>query len=118
MLPCSLMAHFVYHFRTDKPKLDEMLTLRGQGWSYTALAEKYACPKLTIRFLARKYGLGQQTISVQFTRTDYLRTTTRPSEVTIGNTGPEGRISQGKTYAEYVKEDQERRKKQQVDARL
>lgn len=87
-----------------------MLALRSQGWSYTALAERFECPKLTIRFLTRKHGLGEQIITVQFTRTDYLRTTTRPQEeVTMG--GSEERVCVGKTYAEYLKEDQERKNK-------
>lgn len=101
------MAHFVYHFRTNDSKLYEMLALRSQGWSYTALAEKFECPKLTIRFLTRKYGLN--TITVQFTRTDYLRTAILPpKEVTVSEMGE--RINEGKTYAQYIKEEQERSK--------
>ncbi len=100
------MPSFVYHFRTDRNKLDEMLFLRGAGWSYTALAERYGCPKLTIRFLARKNGLGQ-TVQIQFGHQDYLRATTPlVKESTIK---AEERVSEGKSYAEYLKEEKERR---------
>ncbi len=102
------MAHFVYHFRTNDSKLYEMLALRSQGWSYTALAERFDCPKLTIRFLARKYGMGQNTISVQYTRTDYLSATTRDMQETTQTTTEE-RVNEGKTYAEYLAEEQARR---------
>lgn len=104
------MPSFVYHFRTNPPKLEEMLNLRLQGWSYTALAEKYDCPKLTIRFLARRNGLGGNNIVVQVTRQDYLRMNTTPlEEVTVVQTAPEERISQGKTYAEYLKDEHNRK---------
>ena len=107
------MATFVYHFRTNDSKLYEMLALRSQGWSYTALAEKFECPKLTIRFLTRKYGLSRQTVTVQFTRTDYLRTTTSPQKE-VPTAESEERICKGKTYAEYLKEEQSRRRLKEV----
>lgn len=110
MIVYSLMATFIYHFRTDLSKLYEMLALREMGWSYTALAERYNCPKLTIRYLSRKYGLGHEVIKVTVNRTTYLRATTSPPiEVSISETGPDGKISQGKTYAEYLKEEAERK---------
>lgn len=110
------MAHFKYHFRTDQNKLDEMLFLRGAGWSYTALAERFECPKLTIRFLARKYGLTGDYITIQYSRQDYLRTTTTPpQESTIGGTQPEEKISEGKTYAEYLKDEAERKRKRLLE---
>lgn len=98
------MATFVWHFRTDRNKLDEMLFLRGSGWSYTALAERYQCPKLTIRFLARKNGLDEKAVTVYFKRQDYLRTTT----FTLA-TPTEEKISQGKTYKEYLQEEAARK---------
>jgi hypothetical protein len=102
------MATFIYHFRTDLSKLYEMLALREMGWSYTALAERYNCPKLTIRYLSRKYGLGHEIVTVTVDRQRYLRATTQPSpDVTIGQT--EEKICEGKTYAQYLKEEAERK---------
>jgi len=96
--------------------MDEMLFLRGSGWSYTALAEAYDCPKLTIRFLARKYGLTGDTIVTQFSRQDYLRTTTNAiQEGTMSHTEPDGKINEGKTYQEYVQEEKERKRKRLID---
>ena len=100
------MAAFVYHFRTNRNKLDEMLFLRATGWSYTALAERYECPKLTIRFLARKNNLNGN-IAVQFTHQQFLRATTTQPKVEVPL---EEKISEGKTYVEYLKEEKERKK--------
>lgn len=86
-----------------------MLALRSQGWSYTALAERFECPKLTIRFLARKHGLGRETVTVQFTRTDHLRITTSPVQAPELSDNEE-KVCEGKTYAEYVQEAKERSK--------
>lgn len=96
-----------------------MLALRGQGWSYTALAEKYECPKLTIRFLARKYGLDGNTVIVQFTRQDYLKTITiaLPPATIIQTTSSEEKVSEGKTYAQYVKDEKERRWKHLIQSK-
>lgn len=106
LVQSSLMRNFVFHFKTDKEKLEEMLALRGQGWSYTALAEKYECPKLTIRFLARKYGLNGETVAVVFTRQDYLNSVQTTPAQTTSTITTEERVSPGKTYAEYLRDSQ------------
>lgn len=100
-------------FRKNKNKSDEMLFLRGAGWSYTALAEYYGCDKLTIRFIARKNGLTQDVVITQYTHQDYLSATTEaPKQVTITNT--EERISEGKTYSEYLQEEKDRKWKRLI----
>ncbi len=103
----------IYYFKSQPEKINELVQFRLQGWSYSALAEKYGCPKLTIRSIVRRRGLGGNTVSVQFTRTDYFSTKIGPEkEVTTTSVLPqEEKISVGKTYAEYVKEDQERQRR-------
>lgn len=110
------MAHFVYHFRTNDSKLFEMLALRERGWSYAALAQRYECPKLTIRWLVRKYGLGENVIFAQFTIKDYLSITASPQKENQ-QLFTEEPIRKLKTYAEYLKEDQERKKKIWLNSR-
>lgn len=92
-----------------------MLLLRLGGWSYQALADKYECPKLTIRHLARKHGLGGETVIVTTQSSKVTRTTIYTSITgTSCTTGSDGPINPGKTYAEYVREDQERRKNRTI----
>lgn len=102
-----------YFFRLERispplreySQLEEMLAHRALGWSYTALADKYGVEKTTIRYLCRKFGLAEKSVETIVFRM-HPRTTILPPPEPV-----ELRINPGKTYAEYLKEDQERRKK-------
>lgn len=79
-----------------------MLELRRQGWSYSALSEKYSCPRLTIRYLAKKNGLGRESVVTVITRQQaYPRT-----QVLLMD---QERVNPGKTYAEYLEMERQRR---------
>ena len=85
--------------------LEEMLALRALGWSYMALSDRYKVPKSTIRYLVRKFGLSR-TITPTVLRQD-IRATTKTRNIIYDEWGDE--INQGKSYAEYRKEAQERK---------
>lgn len=85
-------------------QLELMLSLRKLGWSYTRLADHFNVPKTTIRYLCRKFGLSEKTVTTVIVR----------EHTTVGRTYPtydEERINPGKTYAEYLKEERERARK-------
>lgn len=79
-----------------------MLALRKLGYSYNVLADRYNVPKSTIRYLCRKFGLHEGTVQAVIVR---QRTTTEVPTVTY----TEETINPGKTYAEYLKEERERK---------
>ena len=79
-----------------------MLALRKLGYSYTVLADKYSVPKTTIRYLCRKFGLHEGVIQTKIVR---QRTTTEQDQPSY----TEEKINPGKTYAQYLKEEKERR---------
>lgn len=85
--------------------LEEMLALRKLGWSYMALSDKFQVPKTTIRYLCRKFGLAEN-VQVTISRQD-VRTTTKAPEV-LHNEREEV-INPGKSYAEYLKDEQDRK---------
>lgn len=41
----------------DKEALQEMLTLRNKGWSYTALSVRFNCDHSSILYQCRKHGV-------------------------------------------------------------
>lgn len=43
--------------RMSKEKIDEILTLRGKGWSYQRLAEKFECSEGAIDYHCLKNGI-------------------------------------------------------------
>lgn len=98
----------VYFFRLSKltrpfneySQLERMLALRKLKWSYLELAQEFKVPKLTIRYLVRRFGLvGKYKPSIPGPRTTSKR-------VTVGY--PSENINLGKTYAEYLQEAKER----------
>lgn len=81
-------------------QLEEMLALRALGHSYTVLSDKYGVPKTTIRYLCRKFGLNHEVPTVVIRQ----RTTTVPETTTYTE-----KINEGKTYAEYLQAERERK---------
>lgn len=90
--------------RTAYSNLEEMLALRCLGYSYTVLADRYGVPKETIRFLCRRFGLDQKNVETVFFR-EHSAPTVQP-RVDYN----EEIINEGKTYAQYLKEEEERKK--------
>lgn len=104
-----MLVYFFRLSRVSEPfneyaQLEEMLALRSLGWSYTALADKYNVPKLTIRYLCRRFGLAG-TVTVTTPRQD-ARTTTESSSTSYSE---EEHINPGKSYAEYLQDERERK---------
>lgn len=103
-----------YFFRLTKlsqplneySQLEEMLALRKLGWSYTLLADKFSVPKTTIRYLCRRFGLAENAVATTTIRRD--SGATRPKPPALYNEKDE-RINKGKSYAEYLKEEQDRK---------
>lgn len=101
----------VYFFRLEKlsqplnkyPLLEEMLALRALGWSYTTLSDKYSVPKTTIRYLCRRFGLSGNT------KTTYIRTSRTTTAMPPELYTDEERINPGKSYAEYLRDERERK---------
>ncbi len=92
----SLTAPF-----TKYPRLEEMLALRKLGYSYTVLADRYRVPKYTIRYICRRFGLAGKTA----TKIRSATTTRKQNKKTpILET-----INQGKTYAEYLQDERDRK---------
>jgi Zn-dependent peptidase ImmA (M78 family) len=104
------MLHYFFRLEKITPplheysKLEEMLALRALGYSYTVLADRYNVPKTTIRYLVRRFGLTENKVQATVTRSH--TTTQSPKYQYVEET-----INPGKTYAEYIKEEQERRRR-------
>ena len=104
----------IYFFRLEKltpplrdySQLELMLSLRKLGYSYTALADRFNVPKTTIRYLCRKFGLHERTVHTIVSRQDIR--TTRPEPKILHNEKDEP-INTGKTYAEYLKDERDRK---------
>lgn len=101
----------IYFFKLQKltqplnqySELERMLALRKMGFSYTVLADTFHVPKETIRYLCRRFGLGERNVTTTVKR---LAPTPRPKP-----TYTEEKINPGKTYAEYLAEDRERKRR-------
>lgn len=101
----------IYFFRLSKltqplnqySELERMLALRKMGFSYTVLADTFGVPKETIRYLCRRFGLGERSVTTTVKR---IAPTTRLQPIYT-----EDKINPGKTYAEYLAEDRERQRK-------
>lgn len=99
----------IYFFKLERlspplnqyPELERMLAMRKLGYSYTVLAEYFGVPKLTIRYLVRKFGLAEDTIQPKVIR---KRTTIKIPVHTYN----EEIINPGKSYAEYLREEKKR----------
>lgn len=97
----------VYYFNLRKispplsqySELETMLAMRKLGASYTILAEHFSVRKDTIVYLCRKFGLGGAY------NPPIARTTRKAKEPLY----TEETINPGKTYAEYLKEEKERK---------
>lgn len=100
----------IYFFKIDRlspplnqyAELERMLAMRRLGYSYTVLSEHFGVPKLTIRYLVRKFGLAEDVIEPKVIR---QRTTVK----SVVHTYDEEVINPGKTYKEYLAEEKARR---------
>jgi len=79
--------------------LETMLAKRKLGASYMSLADEFGVTKDTIVYLCRKFGLGGK-------MNPPLARTTRVKPPRLYN---ELRINLGKTYAEYLQDEQDRK---------
>lgn len=77
-----------------------MLALRKMGFSFTVLSEVFSVDKSTIRYLCRRFGLGEQNVITTVKRTP----TPKPKPVYT-----EEKINQGHTYAEYLAIEKQRK---------
>lgn len=106
----------VYFYRIQKltpplnaySELEKMLALRAMGFSYTVLSETFNVPKLTIRYLCRRFGLDEKTVVTTIVRQP--ATTKKPTY-----NYSEEKINPGKTYAQYVREEQERKRRKAME---
>jgi hypothetical protein len=98
----------VLYLRTFKNPLllQEMLELRRQGWSITALAQKYDCNFTSIWHQCKKHNIGEVRVTVRLTQTP---------QITVLTDFNGERLNRGKTYKEYLLEEQERRRQMQMN---
>lgn len=82
-------------------ELERMLALRRLNWSYTELSDEFKVKKMTIRYLVRRFGLnGKYKPPIRkghaTSKYDYLLYS-------------EEKLNPGKTYAQYLQADKERK---------
>lgn len=100
-----------YYFRLERivsplnqyAQLELMLALRALGYSYTELAEKFKCPRNTIEYLCQKFGLGGAK------KPPIARSRTTSMKIHTPYYENEERINPGRTYAEYLQIEKERK---------
>lgn len=85
-------------------ELERMLALRKLNWSYNELSEEFHVPKTTIRYLIRRFGLAGRFNPP----TKPCHSTTR-STPKISYTKPIENDYSTKTYADYIRDEQERK---------
>lgn len=95
-------------------ELERMLAMRKLGYSYQALADKFKVEKTTIRYLCRKFGLSEKTVQPLYYRERIYTISVKKQTAYDEKEGP---INQGKTYAEYLKEDEDRRHRRKLTNR-
>ncbi len=57
----------------NKDKLQEMLFLQSQGWSYLKLAKRFNCDHTSILYQVKKHGSNEQTIFTKIIRRIYRK---------------------------------------------
>lgn len=87
-------------------ELEKMLAMRKLGYSYQALADKFGVEKTTIRYLCRKFGLSEKEVETQYQRHKTYAIAAKKQLVYDDREGP---INPGKTYAQYLQEERDRR---------
>lgn len=108
VLYCVFMLVYFFSLKRISPplnvygELEKMLALRKLNWSYTKLSEEFKVPKTTIRYLVRRFGLAGK-------YNPPIRSRTTRRLIVPLYTELEERINPGKTYAEYLKDDQDRK---------
>lgn len=109
----SLLIYF-FNLRKIAPPLSEyseletMLAMRKLGASYMILAEHFNVKKDTIVYLCRKFGLGGS-INPPIPRTTRERKRASYTEDTI---------NPGKTYAQYLQDEKDRKWKKLTESRV
>lgn len=97
----------IYYFKLEKisyplskySELETMLAMRKLGASYTILAEHFNVKKDTIIYLCRKFGLGGA----------FNPPIPRTTRVVKESIYTEDTINPGKTYAQYLQEEKDRK---------
>jgi len=82
--------------------------MRKLGASYMVLAEHFNVEKTTIRYLCRKFGLGGSI-------NPPVHRTTREKKKSFYT---EEAINPGKTYAQYLQEEKDRKRKRLIESQL
>ena len=93
----------------EQSTLEEMLSLRRQGWTYEQLAERYHVDKSSIYHWCVVFGLDGKIIRI--VRDFYRNVEGIPTKITIQEDiwvedVVEGRVNKGKSYKEYLRESQ------------
>lgn len=112
-----MLVYFFQIKRIKRPlnvysQLEEMLALRKLGWSYTDLSKKFATPQNTIAYICQKFNLGGS-INPPIRK---MRTTSKDPKV-FHNERNEA-INRGKTYAQYLQDEQERKWQRLTQSRI
>lgn len=116
-ISCILTLVLIYFFNLERltpplniySELERMLALRKLGASILELSQEFAVPKSTIRYLIRRFGLAgkykppirgkaRKSTPSKYETLLYVKETINP----------------GKTYAQYLQEDRERRLRKNV----
>lgn len=94
----------------DEKKLQEMLDLRSQGWSFPKLGARYGCDHSSIIYQVKKHGVRVKSeLLNQFQRSGYRKSCTIYPTVEISITESDKRMgvvkmNQGKDYIDYLRE--------------
>lgn len=86
-------------------ELERMLALRKLNWSYNELSKEFHVPKTTIRYLVRRFGIAGRFNPPTL---PHHRSTTR-STPKISYTKPTENDYSTKTYADYIRDEKERK---------
>lgn len=91
------------------PNLEEFLALRALGHSYTMLSDRFNVPKTTVRYICRKFGYAGNIETIIIRK----RTT-----IPISKPLYTERINEGKTYAQYLQAERDRKWKRLTESHL
>ena len=97
----------------DKVTLEEMLSLRKQGWSYNRLGLKYDRDHTTIIYWCQKMGVSPATHDkIKISRAVITMKQKTIVQSVISPKYKEDKINEGKSYQEYLQEEMKRKYKQ------
>lgn len=88
----------------DKKDLNRLMVLLEEGLAYKRIAVILQCDKTTVRYYARKYGIGKN-IKPRL----IIENLSSGAIASIEQFDRDSRSNWGKSYAQYLKEDKDRR---------